>query len=354
MRHKLAASPRRASLPGFRGALATAWRERPALRRVALMAALAFYAAISLEPFDWQVPRRVVNHTERLPEGWRFAASGIVVAEPPHRWLEAARRTETMDVSLLVRPLATVQSGPARILTISRDAHLRNLTIGQEDDDLVVRLRTEQTDLNGLREGEPLARVEDAFRAGRWVAIDLQIRPRALALAIDGQPALALGLPEAVLATWQSSLKLALGNETTCDRPWLGEIRSAVIEVAGEAVDYARSAEVEAPATCWVIGYPPVVVPFRLLFPEDIVRNVLMYVPLGCLLGLSIRRRSYRALAGGLLAVLAVSVALEGAQMLVASRFTSVDDIVCNTIGGALGLGLAWRLARGASGPSRA
>jgi VanZ like family len=349
MRHRLAAGLSPASIFGFRGALESAWR-RPAIRRVTLMAAFAIYACLSLEPFDWQLPRQQVNHAERLPEGWRFPESGIVIAAPPHPWLEAAQHAETIGVFLLVRPLFTVQSGPARILTISRDAHLRNLTIGQEDDDLVVRLRTEETDLNGLRTGEPVARVEDAFRAGNWVAIDLQIRPRELALAIDGERAVVVALPEAVLATWQRSLQLALGNETTCDRPWRGEIQKAVIEVAGEAIDYARRHDVEVPATCWVIGYPPVVVPFRLLFPQDIVRNVLMYLPLGCLLGLAIRPRSWRALVGGLLAILAVSASLEGAQMLVASRFTSVDDIICNTIGGGLGLGLSWWLVRGPSG----
>jgi glycopeptide antibiotics resistance protein len=69
---------------------------------------------------------------------------------------------------------------------------------------------------------------------------------------------------------------------------------------------------------------------------------------------LSIRQRTYRAFAGGLLAVLAVSASFEGAQLFVASRFTSVDDIFCNTLGGGLGLGLSWWLVRGASGARRA
>ena len=354
MTHRVAAGAVRSSLSGFGRGVASAWRARPAVRRMTLAAALAIYAVLSLEPFDWQLPRRQANHAEHGPEGWRFAASGIVLAELPEHWLENAQRAEAIDVSVVVRPLATVQSGPARILTISRDTHLRNLTLGQEDDDLVVRLRTEGTDLNGLRAGEPIARVEDVFRAGSWVAIDLRIRPRELAIAIDGERALVRGLPEPVLATWQPSLGLALGNETTCDRPWLGEIRAAVIEVPGERVDYARRDDVEVPATCWVIGYPPAMVPFRLLFPQDVVLNVLMYLPLGCLLGLSVRARTGRAFAGSLLALLAVSAAFEGAQLFVASRFTSVDDIICNTIGGGLGLGLAWWLTRGAGGPRRA
>jgi hypothetical protein len=88
---------------------------------------LGLYAFLSLEPFDWQLPRQQPNHAERLPAGWRFPGPGIVIAEPPHSWLDAAQEAETVGVSLLVRPSSTVQSGPARILTMSRDTHLRNL-----------------------------------------------------------------------------------------------------------------------------------------------------------------------------------------------------------------------------------
>ncbi|MGH6904412.1 MAG: VanZ family protein [Geminicoccaceae bacterium] len=350
MTHRSAAGSRQDSLSRFRGFIRSAWRDRPAVRRIALLAALGLYAYLSLEPFDWQLPRQQPNHAERLPAGWRFPGPGIVIADPPHPWLEAAQDAETIGVSLLVRPSSTAQSGPARILTMSRDSHLRNLTLAQEDDDLVVRLRTEETDLNGLRAGEPLARVENVFAAGSWVAIDLQIRPRELAIAVDGARALVTALPGSVLGSWHAFLRLALGNEMTCDRPWLGEIKKATVEVAGGSTDYARLEGVGVPATCWVLGYAPAVVPFRLFLPQDAVRNVLMYLPLGCLLGLLIRRRTCRAFLGGLLVVLAVSAALEVAQLSVASRFASIDDTIWNTIGGGLGLGLCWWLTRAARG----
>jgi hypothetical protein len=224
-----------------------------------------------------------------------------------------------------------------------------NLTLAQEDDDLVVRLRTEATDLNGLRAGEPFARLEHVFAAGDWVTIDLRIRPRELAITVDGARALVTELPGSVLGSWQALLRLALGNEMTCDRPWLGEIQKAVVEVPGSSTDYARLDAVDVPATCWVLGYAPAIVPFRLFLPQDALRNVLLYLPLGCLFGGLIRSRTQRAFAGGLLAVVAVSAAFEVAQLFVASRFASIDDTIWNTIGGGIGLGLAWWLTRGAS-----
>jgi hypothetical protein len=333
----------RDSLARLSGSAWHAWWARRALRWITLVVALAIYAVLSLEPFDWQLPKRVWNHAERLEEGWRFAAAGLAVA-PPLDDLETARARERLEVSLVVRPLLSAQSGPARILTISRDARLRNLTVAQEDDDLFLRLRTEDTDLNGLRDGEPFARIDDVFRAGRWTSIDLAIAPGEVAIAIDGEHALSAALPASVLATWQASMGVALGNEMTCDRPWLGDIRTAVVRLAGDARDYANDDLVEAPPACWTISYLPVVVPFRLLFFEDAVRNVLMYVPLGCLLGLIVRSRSRWAVCVSLLTLVGVSVAFEIAQLFVASRFPSIDDTMYNAVGGAAGLGLAWRI----------
>ena len=129
------------------------------LRWGTLALVLGVYAIASLEPFDWQIPRQVPNHAERTRDGWSFAAPGIVIAEPPHDWLEPARAAETFTLSLVVRSHSAAQSGPARIVTMSWDTHMRNLTLAQENDDLVLRLRTQQTDLNGLLAGEPLARV---------------------------------------------------------------------------------------------------------------------------------------------------------------------------------------------------
>jgi len=322
------------------------WDSVPALRRGALAVALGIYAFASLEPFDWQLPRQVANRAEQTPDGWRFAAPGIALAPPPHDWLEAARAAETLELSLTVRPHSATQAGPARILTISRDTHMRNLTLGQEDDDLVLRLRTEDTDLNGLIAGEPFARVEDVFRSGRWLTIDLRIEPGRLSIAVDGRPAPALALPPRVLATWEPAFALALGNETTCDRSWLGEIRAAVVRVPGGHRDYARAGIVRSPASCWVIGYPPALVPFRPFLPEDALWNVLMYVPLGLLFGLIMRHRGRFALVRGVPLIAGISVSFETAQLLVESRFTSIDDVLCNTLGGGLGIALALALTK--------
>lgn len=80
-----------------------------------------------------------------------------------------------LSVELLIRPADTAQTGPARITSISRSPSLRDLTIGQQDDRIAVRIRTPRTGLNGaaircwtrpvLHAGEP-AHIVTTFANG--------------------------------------------------------------------------------------------------------------------------------------------------------------------------------------------
>lgn len=99
-------------------------------------------------------------------------ASGAVVGTG--QWLE----TETavtplingiMDrseftVSIVAAPAVIKQSGPARIVSISTDTLFRNLTLGQEDDDLVFRFRMPFSDENGRK---PELILPDVFADGQ-------------------------------------------------------------------------------------------------------------------------------------------------------------------------------------------
>lgn len=312
----------------------------------ALALLLAIYAMLSLAPFDWRIPTHIVNGAAQIAEGWAFPTPGIVIADPPFTWLRSAREAEALELSLEVRPAAGRQAGPARLLTISEDIYDRNLTLAQDGDDLVLRLRSEDTDSNGTRDGNPVARLTNVLPAGEWVAIDLGIRAGRLTIAIDGMQKLEAVLPPSVLATWNSTYGLALGNEITCNRPWLGEIRKAVIAGPGGATDYALPGQAQAPATCWTMSHPPKLVPLLGLNLQDALINTLMYLPLGCLLGLLARRPSARSFGLLVLMVAGVSLAFETAQLLLPSRFPSIDDVIFNTLGGTLGIWLGFWLTK--------
>ena len=274
------------------GTIVRLWRFAP-LRWSALVALLAIYVVLSLEPFDWRFPARTANGATPLAEGWAFASAGILIAASPLDGFASAIEAETLDVSLEIRPRATSVSGWAPILSLSQDADRRNLILAQVGDDLVLGLRSQDTG----RRGQETARLEDVLAAGRWVAIDVRLRPGWLTIAIDGAPKLSAALPPRVLGTWNSGFGLALGNETTCNRPWLGDFRKAVIAGPDGAIDYARAGRVEVPAGCRILRHPPKLVPLVPLNRWDALQNTVMYLPLGCLLGMMVRSRSRRSFA---------------------------------------------------------
>ena len=86
----------------------------------------------------------------------------------------------------------------------------------------------------------------------------------------------------------------------------------------------------------------------------EVTANVLMFVPLGLLLASSRRMaRPWLAVAAGL----TFSAAIETTQILLPGRFPTVQDVVANTAGAAIGAALvvghrAWRARRTGRPPS--
>ncbi|MFL7869819.1 MAG: VanZ family protein [Anaerolineales bacterium] len=64
---------------------------------------------------------------------------------------KSIQETSQMSVRLSVAPVNLIQVGPARILSISENPYFRNMTLGQEGSDLIIRLRTPLTGENGTR-----------------------------------------------------------------------------------------------------------------------------------------------------------------------------------------------------------
>jgi VanZ family protein len=322
------------------------------LLALATLAALVLYAAVSLWPYQWQAARVVENGAAPLPGGGlRFASPGIALADGAPAWLAPALAAHRLELSLRVRSLLAEQSGPARILTFSTSPRDSNLMIGQDGADLVFRLRTPWTDRIGTIGAEPVARLPDLFRTPAWVDLRIIVEPGRLSIVVADEPPVERPLPRLPLANWDPAQRLALGNEVTCNRPWLGEIRRAVVSSGGRTADHAETGRLEFPRAFLVIAESPKLVPLRQLNVADAVRNVILYLPLGFLLALLLGagrgRRPSHVIMGALLAVAAVSLGMEMLQILVPRRFPSIDDLIFNTAGGGLGIGLAlWALRR--------
>jgi hypothetical protein len=116
--------------------------------------------------YDWTAPSGCVDVTRHLgalisSDASPCAADGDGIRVGGDRWLRAAGSAASVSTAIrdtgqftLVARIASSsahQEGPARIVSISASPDLRNLTLAQDNTDLVVRVRTPLTGVNGVR-----------------------------------------------------------------------------------------------------------------------------------------------------------------------------------------------------------
>jgi hypothetical protein len=313
-----------------------------AWRWIAILAIAAVYSLVGFYPYEWRTPFPE-NHAQWLPNGGlRFSAPGIAKTDEAPAWLDRVRDSHRLDLVLRVRPNSISQSGPARIFTISKDPFLRNLTLGQEHDRLVLRIRTPETDANGV----PQRELPNVFAEAHWVEIFVSVSPGRLRVVINGETRLDDRLPQAPLAHFDMSYLLALGNELTGDRPWRGDMAQATVIADGVRVEYVDPARISISRRFHRFRHLPQLVPFRELNVEDDLVNVLGFVPCGVLVGWLVLERRRRLPLWSILPVIFLSFAIEVIQLWIPARYAAVEDLVLNTLGGALGLLIAGRIWR--------
>jgi VanZ family protein len=297
---------------------------------------MILYLAVGLYPYDFRLPGIGIadNMAAFLPKGgleFRPPGPGIARTEEPPPWLASAVATDHLDIFLRVRPASSQQYGPARIMTISFDHRLRNLTVGQDGADLIFRLRTPRTDLNGT----PPIQVAAVFKETRWIDLMFSVRPHRLTIKVDGHVVSEEELSAQPLANWDPSFRLALGNEFSNDREWLGDIKVAQVSTPAMISEYTSRDVLQIPPKIFVSTPNPRLYPLRYLEMHDAVINVLGFLPLGLLL--SSRRRGRKPFLLGLIVVFSTSLTIESLQFFTVNRQPSVDDLLMNTLGGMLG-----------------
>lgn len=134
----------------------------------------------------------------------------------PTKLIKAVQQSGEFSLSAWITPANLTQAGPARIISLSKDSSNRNVTLGQDGSNFEARFRTQSTGANGI---PSLSAGEVATKKTHVVFI----RSR------DGQGSLYLNGKKSgqkqfssALNNWDPNFRLALGNEFTNDRPWLG------------------------------------------------------------------------------------------------------------------------------------
>ena len=215
--------------------LVAASRTRARAQRVTndLRALYTFEAGRGKQVLDRSGNGRPLNLTIEKPSAVRWlknalqirAATRISSRGPATKLIDALKRTRAVTVEAWIRPAHARQEGPARIVTISSNARVRNLTLGQELGQYDARLRTSTTTVNGI----PSLSTQPGT-AGMALAHVVYTRTPsgAAVIYVDGKPSGSRTL-SGHLTNWDSRFRLLLGNEGSNDRPWLGTIHLVAI-----------------------------------------------------------------------------------------------------------------------------
>ncbi len=138
--------------------------------------------------------------------------------QPPKRLMEAIKRTGEITIEAWVTPARIQQTGPARIVTLSPSTVQRNFTLGQDGDRYDIRFRSSSTDANGM---PSLSSRSKTVTTKPTQVVYTREKSGITRVFVAGKEA-GQGRADGNLGNWDSSSRLALANELTKDRPWLG------------------------------------------------------------------------------------------------------------------------------------
>ena len=126
------------------------------------------------------------------------------------------------------------QRGPARIISLSEGSQSRNLTLGQQGEGLILRIRTTATNLNGTNPEVDLGDLEEEEMTTVVLTFS---EANGLKGYRDGEK-LEFGSVRGTLENWEP-MGLILGNVFEDRRSWRGVVHS--FELHSKAMDAARA-----------------------------------------------------------------------------------------------------------------
>ncbi|HSK38377.1 MAG TPA: LamG-like jellyroll fold domain-containing protein [Arenibaculum sp.] len=343
---------------------------------------------VLLAPFQVRLPV-APNGATPTPDG-----RGIVFDRPGLMRLDNGadplvrifRETRELTVEAWAEPAGTKQGGPARIVTIARDPLTHNFLLGQDGDDLIVRLLTSSGQASGLREQITVPGV--FARPGRR-HLAVTFGNGVTTVHVDGTAAVRR-TAEGSLAAWRRGQQLVLGNDAGGNRPWAGTLHGfalfdaaldtreiALRHAAGPAgleisvpdgPGFARRLRVgpgggpsggmalrlsvppvfgtASPNTRFlgIVPVNPLTEPIPPRMRRDIAVNFLVFLPVGFGIAMTVRRRGRPAVRAAVTAALfgaALSLTCETLQYFIVARYSSLVDLAANSAGSAAGAGLA-------------
>ena len=270
------------------------------------------------------------------------------------RLFETLSRTGNLSLVALLKTDSLEQGGPARIISLSCNGNTRNFTLGQEGNGLSFRLRTSETDDNGM---VPSLTVPAVFKQEDFQHVAATYDGANVRLYVDG-----VLHPETIalngdFSNWGETHLLTVGDEPGGGRPWAGQV--AHFAIYDRALDAAETMLLneggEVPGALYAFPDPDGMRPlrYRNLFDvgassfnaDDCLANIAGFIPLATLLWLALPDR-WRNLRNVWLVPLMLGFSLSGMfeffQRGILGRVPCLIDLAYNVLGTLAGCILLW------------
>lgn len=188
-----------------------------------LLATYVFILVVFLLwPFDFVSFSKNDARWIKNSNGIEFLKMGQAMSiSSPQKFIDRLVKGKGLTLEAWIKTEDLYQSGPARIFSYSIDIVSRNFTLCQLRDKLVFRLRTTETNLNGMN---PHLIIGDIFndRSLRHMVITYDFTEQRV--YINGEQKAKSNVLKGDFSNWDPSCNLVIGNEVTGNRPWKGKI----------------------------------------------------------------------------------------------------------------------------------
>jgi hypothetical protein len=161
--------------------------------------------------------------------GLDITASTIVSsAGPATKIVDACKTSGELTVEVWFVPDNLTQGGPARIVTNSVDSASRNFTLAQQAaTSLVARFRTDGAD-GGVNGYPYMSTPATTVKLALTHLLFTRDAGGARHVYVDGVDEVS-DVVAGALSSWDETFVIALANEITLDRSWLGELHRVAI-----------------------------------------------------------------------------------------------------------------------------
>lgn len=141
------------------------------------------------------------------------------------RLIRSVRRTNELTIEVWAKPARLDQTGPARIVTLSKDPNQRNFTLGQDKNRVEGRFRTTTTSANGV---PSVPSLPGSLKAELTHIAICRQRDGKVHIYLNGERSFQ-GNADGDFSNWGNDMAFGLANELDGSRPWLGTLRMVAV-----------------------------------------------------------------------------------------------------------------------------